>query len=61
MLNNWMQKGDYFTYQKDKVGHQIFYCDSATSEKNSFKPVLLLIHGFPTASIDWQHMWPVLE
>lgn len=61
MLNNWMQKGDYFTYQKDKVDHQIFYCDSATSENNSSKPVLLLIHGFPTASIDWQHIWPALE
>jgi pimeloyl-ACP methyl ester carboxylesterase len=61
MLNNWIQKGEYFTYYKDTVGHQIFFCDSATSEKKSSKPVLVLIHGFPTASIDWQHMWKALE
>lgn len=56
-----MQKGDYFTYKKDALDHQIFFCDSVASGRNSSKPVLLLIHGFPTASIDWQHLWPVLE
>jgi pimeloyl-ACP methyl ester carboxylesterase len=61
MLNDWMQGGDYFSYRKDEHDYTIFYCDpakSSTLEKH--KPTLLLIHGFPTASIDWQHVWPHL-
>ncbi len=65
MLNDWMQKGDYFTYCNNNSEHQIFYCDSKTtlerSSENAEKPVLLLIHGFPSASIDWQHVWPRLS
>lgn len=62
MLNDWMQQGDYFSFQKNNQSYQIFYCDSADLEAASAsqKPVLVLIHGFPTASIDWQHLWPDL-
>jgi pimeloyl-ACP methyl ester carboxylesterase len=61
MLNDWIQRGDYFSYHKGKYHYSIFYCDSAKSSTiEKTKPVLVLIHGFPTASIDWQHLWPHL-
>lgn len=61
MLNDWMQSGEYFSYSKNNSSYEIFYCDSEKLEANKGdKPVLLLIHGFPTASIDWQHLWPQL-
>ncbi len=62
MLNDWMQKGDYFSFEKDNNQHQVFYCDSYKNNDVPAveKPVLVLIHGFPTASIDWQYLWPNL-
>lgn len=48
----WQQAGQYFDFQ----GHQIFYHDSGNTEL----PVLLLIHGFPSASWDWHLVWPAL-
>ncbi|QQD23647.1 alpha/beta fold hydrolase [Venatoribacter cucullus] len=52
-LAQWQQQGLYFTVN----GEQIFYRCSG----NRHKPVLLLIHGFPTASWDWRHLWPALS
>lgn len=49
-LNEWKNKGEYFDYKS----HQIFTLDEGVGE------VLLLIHGFPTASWDWWQMWPKL-
>ena len=49
----WQQQGQYFAFN----GQQIFYRDSGIDDK----PVLLLIHGFPNASWDWQPIWPTLE
>ena len=43
-LAQWQQQGLYFTFN----GERIFYRCSG----NRHKPVLLLIHGFPTASWD---------
>jgi pimeloyl-ACP methyl ester carboxylesterase len=37
-------------------GHSIVY-----RQARSNKPVLLLIHGFPTASFDWWKLWPALS
>jgi alpha-beta hydrolase superfamily lysophospholipase len=48
----WKAKGEYFTHR----GHKIFW----RQEGREGAPVLLLIHGFPTASWDWQHVWPDL-
>ncbi len=48
----WKAKGEYFTHR----GHKIFW----RQEGREDAPVLLLIHGFPTASWDWQHVWPDL-
>lgn len=50
-LNDWKNKGQYFDYQS----HQIFNIDEGAGE------VILLIHGFPTASWDWWKMWEQLS
>lgn len=49
-LSEWKAEGHYFSYKN----HQIFVNESGSGEP------LLLIHGFPTASWDWQQMWPHL-
>ena len=49
-LSEWKAEGHYFSYKN----HQIFVNESGSGE------TLLLIHGFPTASWDWQQMWPHL-
>jgi pimeloyl-ACP methyl ester carboxylesterase len=51
-LFNWKSAGTFSTYR----GHQIF----TRVEGNPSAPVLLLIHGFPTASWDWEAIWPEL-
>ncbi|WP_444886096.1 alpha/beta fold hydrolase [Microbulbifer sp. JMSA008] len=50
----WLSNGKIFDYQD----HQLFYVDSNPSCRH--KPVLLLIHGFPTSSYDWQKVWTQL-
>ncbi len=47
-IEQWRQAGDFFTYR----GHQIFFRDSGGEQE-----VLLLLHGFPTASWDWWKVW----
>ncbi len=49
-LTDWRTAGKTFVYR----GHDIFYRDEGSGE------VLLLIHGFPTASWDWHRIWPAL-
>ncbi len=49
-LEQWKAGGRYFQWQS----HSIFYKDQGAGE------VLLCIHGFPTASYDWQRLWPSL-
>lgn len=46
----WQQSGKWFTYE----GHAIFSRMAGRGEP------LLLLHGFPTASWDWHHLWPML-
>lgn len=46
-LDSWKNKGAYFDYHT----HQIFHIEEGRGD------VLLLIHGFPTASWDWWQMW----
>lgn len=54
-LDGWEESGDTFTY-KD---HTIFYQDSAPEDGEL--PVLLCLHGFPSASWDWRRIWPLLS
>lgn len=49
-LANWHHHGKYFNFE----GHRIFYREEGNG------PLLLLIHGFPTASWDWCRLWPKL-
>lgn len=49
----WKTAGQYFQYK----GHSIFY----RSQGNRDKPILLLVHGFPTASWDWHKVWDQLS
>lgn len=49
-LEQWQQAGQYFTFSE----HNIFY------RREGRGPVLLLIHGYPTASWDWYKIWPTL-
>ena len=49
-LTNWRNKGQYFDYKK----YSIFTIDEGVGED------ILLIHGFPTASMDWSLMWDTL-
>jgi pimeloyl-ACP methyl ester carboxylesterase len=50
--SQWRSKGAYFSHR----GHRIFWRE----EGEPSAPVLLLIHGFPTASWDWEKLWPAL-
>lgn len=50
-VKQWQQQGCYFAFHQ----HQVFYQDSGDD-----LPVLLLIHGFPTASWDWAPIWSEL-
>lgn len=49
-LDTWRRGGRTFTYR----GHEVFYRDDGAG------PVLLCIHGFPSASWDWHKLWPAL-
>lgn len=49
-LDEWRRGGSRFDYR----GEPIFYRDEGSG------PVLLCIHGFPTASWDWHKLWPEL-
>lgn len=46
--HQWQADGRYFPFK----GKKIFYRQSKAGN-----PVLLLLHGFPTASFDWYRIW----
>ena len=50
-LKEWKNAGKYFDYH----GQQIFYRESPPGGET-----LLLVHGFPTASWDWNKIWQEL-
>ncbi len=49
-LEEWKKSGQYFNYN----GYNIFYKESGEGEP------LILIHGFPTSSWDWNKLWGTL-
>ncbi|GAB3035028.1 alpha/beta fold hydrolase [Bowmanella dokdonensis] len=51
-LQEWQSQGQVFHFE----GHEIFY----RTDGDKDKPVLLLIHGFPSSSWDWRALWPEL-
>jgi pimeloyl-ACP methyl ester carboxylesterase len=50
-LEQWQESGRSFSYG----GHNIFYRDDGGGD------ALLCIHGFPTASWDWERIWEPLR
>lgn len=53
-INEWRSRGHDLAFG----AHRVFCIDSAPGD--SERPVLLLIHGFPTASWDYAKVWPAL-
>jgi len=52
----WKEQGHFFNWNLETGKPcKIFYRDSAPNETN--KPILILLHGFPTSSWDWNHIW----
>ena len=51
-LEEWRRSGTFMTFR----GHRIF-CREAGAPG---APALVLVHGFPTASWDWEALWPAL-
>lgn len=49
----WYERGRHYSHR----GHPIFY---QTGGRGGDGPALLLLHGSPTSSWDWHHMWPAL-
>ncbi|HTN33821.1 MAG TPA: alpha/beta fold hydrolase, partial [Marinobacter sp.] len=49
-LEDWQDAGKWFSYE----GHAIFSRMAGQGQP------LILIHGFPTASWDWNRIWPML-
>ncbi|WP_298439748.1 alpha/beta hydrolase [uncultured Ferrimonas sp.] len=49
-LQQWQQQGHYFEWQQQRI----FYGEQGSG------PALVLIHGFPSASWDWQYLLPTL-
>lgn len=53
-LQQWHDKGSYVSLCDQKI----FFIEAGSRDK----PTILLIHGFPTSSWDWEQMWePLLE
>ena len=52
-LEAWQADGQYFPHR----GQRIFYRHA----RREGAPALLLIHGFPTASWDWNYLWEPLS
>lgn len=50
-LRAWREAGEFITVRGQRI-----FCRRAGAG-----PRLLLIHGFPTSSIDWAPMWPMLS
>lgn len=52
-IEQWRERG----HVTRLMGRKIFCVDSGELDK----PVIFLIHGFPTASWDWARVWPLLN
>ena len=56
--NAWRQQGETI----ELLGQSIFVIDSSDGDESLRSlPVVLMIHGFPTSSWDWQPMWRALS
>lgn len=53
-LKTWRKRAQYF----EAGGNRLAYWRSGVDED---KPLVLLIHGYPTSSWDWSAVWPALK
>ena len=57
-LQQWQDSGRFLDWQ----GQQVFVLDSADQDASAAsKPVLLLVHGYPTSTWDFQPLWAQLS
>lgn len=57
-LQQWKNSGRFYDWQ----GHQVFVVDSSDHDPAALeKPVLLLVHGYPTSTWDFSHLWSQLS
>jgi pimeloyl-ACP methyl ester carboxylesterase len=56
LAEQWAARGSHVD---GPLGH-VFVVDEPPDEEPDGPPVLLL-HGFPTCSFDWRHVWPQLQ
>ena len=53
LISNYARQGSYYNY----YGRSIYTYNTASIDPDALnKPKLLLLHGYPTSSIDWYHM-----
>jgi pimeloyl-ACP methyl ester carboxylesterase len=60
----WRERGEYFPHRSHRIFYRRSRPDSAGQSADrplSNKPVLLLLHGFPTSSWDWSPLWEALS
>jgi pimeloyl-ACP methyl ester carboxylesterase len=56
-LQRWMDSGKFLAWRE----HQVFVVDSLDHDPTAAaKPVLLLVHGYPTSTWDFQPLWTSL-
>jgi pimeloyl-ACP methyl ester carboxylesterase len=56
LLADWESRGS----RRDLAGHRIFVVDAPAAEESG-RPPLLVLHGFPTSSVDWAPVLPALS
>lgn len=60
-LKEWQASGQYFEHNEQKIFYRCSPSLTHNAAPASDKPVLLLIHGFPTSSWDWHRLWIALS
>lgn len=53
----WFDTGDFFSWRSEETELEIFHAELGDPEA----PVVLLVHGFPTSSVDWYDVAPLLS
>ena len=56
----WRERGEYFPHRSHRIFYRRSRPDSGGSTADASpasKPTLLLLHGFPTSSWDWNALW----
>lgn len=53
--DDWLSRGKFV----ELLDHRLFYVDTPAVEES--RGTIVLVHGFPTSSWDWQKLWPALN